>query len=423
MSVPVVVTLAFITALAAFGRAWLDHITLKRKLDAFKRQTAELKRTLDRRGQLAGEIAHEIKNPITAIQCSAQTLELVLGKQLDTELRKSIQYISEYSDHLVRLLSDFLEVSRCEAGVNLPRAESVLLRKTIESVTGLLQSSALRKHLHLRVEVDSNSCVWADPRQLKQILFNLVHNGIKFTPENGTISVAVTSLALSGRVAIAVSDTGPGIPNDQLATIFDPYSRFERGHTAVDTGIGLGLALCRNLAELNGGTITVQSDVGKGSRFTVILPQPPAVTLVSTPALTLPAPAAPALYQPLLGQHYLLVDEDNSTRDAIARLIQAWGGAVDQVAQATEAIEAINGKAYDAVMVDTTLDGLSGYELASLLRDNAHANGTSIIVATKSKPDAHLALECGADHAMEKPLKGDRLLQSLLTVGKWHVTH
>ena len=119
----VLVVLALITSLAAFFRAWSDHTELKRKVSSLKLLTQELEKKLERRGQLAAEIAHEIKNPITAIQCSAQTLDLMLASQIHPDLRKSLHYIREYSDYLLRLLSDFLEVSRYEAGVIQPRPE------------------------------------------------------------------------------------------------------------------------------------------------------------------------------------------------------------------------------------------------------------------------------------------------------------
>lgn len=424
MSVVVVVALALITSLAAFARAWLDHRELQGKLVSIKRQTAELQQKLSRRGQLASEIAHEIKNPITAIQCSAQTLDLMLGGDINPELRKSIRYISEYSDYLLRLLTDFLEVSRCEAGVNHPQPEIFQLNEAIDSVIGLLKSYAFKKHINLSATpIPADVRAWADQRHIKQILFNLVHNSLKFTPEYGAIEIDASWSAQDRCIEISVRDTGWGIPAEQLSTIFDPYARYEAHQPKVDAGVGLGLALCGNLVELNGGKISVKSTVGRGSTFTFTVPKAQAITLVKPSAVALPPPPSSALYQPLLGQSFLLVDNDSSTRDSIAKLIQAWGGMVDQVAQATDALEAIGAKSYDAVMVDNTRDGLNGYELASLLRDNAHSNGTTIILATKSTPDEELAHACGADQTIEKPLKGDLLLQSLLTAGKCQMTH
>lgn len=424
----VVIALAFVTSLAAFWRAWLDHTTLQRKLYTLKLEAAELQQRLNRRGRLAGEVAHEIKNPITAIQCSAQTLDLMVGDTLTPDLRKSLRYINEYSDYLLKLLSDFLEVSRCEAGANNPRPEVVQVREAIEAVAGLLRSSAQKKHITLTFSVPDDICAWIDPRHFKQVLFNLLHNSIKFTPEHGSVEIGVRQIPHDRTLAIEVRDTGCGIPEDQQATIFDPYTQHtqtqcDQGAEFMNTGVGLGLALCRNLVELNGGDIAVESSEGTGSTFCFTIPKAATVTMVTQAPVALPLPAQSSFYQPLLGQSFLLVDDDPATGDAIAGLIQAWGGAVDQVAQATEAIEAITAKSYDAVMVDNTLDGLNGYELASLLRDNAHARGTTIIIATKNSPDEDRAQECGADRTIEKPLRGELLLQSLLNSGKYHPTH
>ncbi len=423
MSVVVLVTLAFITALAAFFRAWVDHRELKSTIAALERQSQEMQRKLSLRGRLAGEIAHEIKNPITAIQCSAETIDLMIGAQIAPELRKSLRYISEYSDYLLRLLSDFLEVSRCEAGVNKPRAEAIEVRESVEAVTGLLRSYAMRKRINLCFEsIQPGILAFADPRHFKQIIFNLVHNGLKFTPENGTIDLSAESQSQGGYVAIRVQDTGCGIRPDQLGSIFNPYSRFEGDSPGLDAGVGLGLALCRNLVELNGGRITVESVRGQGSVFTVFVPKAHTIRVLK-PAEKQEAVNLPALFQPLLGQNFLVVDQDPTASESLAKLIQGWGGAVDQVAQAIEAVEAISSKAYDAVMVDSSREGLNGYEVASLLKDNAHTQGTTIILTTDNAPDENLALESGADRTIEKPLQGDQLLRSLITAGKCQISH
>lgn len=423
MSVVVLVTLAFITALAAFFRAWVDHRELKSTIASLERQSEEMQRKLSLRGRLAGEIAHEIKNPITAIQCSAETLDLMIGAQMAPELRKSLRYIGEYSEYLLRLLSDFLEVSRCEAGVNKPQAEIIEVRESVEAVTGLLRSYAMRKRINLSFEsIEPGVLAFSDSRHFKQIIFNLVHNGLKFTPENGTIELSAESPARGRFVSIRVKDSGCGIPGDKINSIFDPYSRFEGESSSFDSGVGLGLALCRNLVELNGGRITVESVLGQGSTFTVFIPKAHTIRLIK-PAEKQDAVNLPTLFQPLLGQNFLVVDQDPSARESLAKLIQGWGGMVDQVAQAVEAVEAISSKAYDAVMVDSSRDGLNGYEVASLLKDNAHTQGTTIILTTDNAPDENLALESGADRTIEKPLQGDRLLRSLITAGKCQISH
>ena len=192
VSTAVVLSLALITTIVAFCRAWWDHRELKLKIRVLEAKADEMKKKIQLRGQLAGEIAHEIKNPITAIQCSAETLELMLSDQIPPELSKSLRYIREYSDYLLRLLSDFLEVSRCEAGVNLPRPEVINLGETVEAVTGLLRSYAMKKHIIIEVaQAHLDARVWADSRHVKQILFNLIHNALKFTPDNGKVAVEI----------------------------------------------------------------------------------------------------------------------------------------------------------------------------------------------------------------------------------------
>lgn len=375
---------------------------------ALKQKTIEIERALSRRGTLTNEIAHEIKNPITAILCSAETLDLLLADKIDPEQRDLLGYIKEYGDNLLRLVSDFLDVSMAEAGNIKARPEPLALAPLTQSIVGLLQSNAQKKHISLKcIPEDPEIGAMADPRHLKQVIFNLVHNAIKFTSDHGEVKVSVCSHSDPGKVRILVTDNGFGISREDLPTVFDPYARGEAKHIHGDTGAGLGLALCKALVELNGGTIGVDSLLNVGTTFEVTLPSAmiPRVEKESR---------ADNMFQPLLGQRFLIIDEDFGSREAISALIEAWGGAVDKVAMAVEAVNALAQRRYDAVMIDNPEEGGLGYELARKIREDFKAQDTTIIIASKNPIDARLAKQAGADKCVEKPLNGKVLLHSLL---------
>ncbi|MCB0332217.1 MAG: response regulator [Bdellovibrionales bacterium] len=409
--------------LAVMALCWAlrDHFLYRKRLRELQRRTLETQRNLRHLGNLANEVAHEIKNPITAILCSAETLDLLIGPELDPQHRKSLQYIKEYGDNLLRLVSDFLDLSRVEAGKIEARAESVRLRPIVDSIIGLLESNAMKKQIRVSSEVEAEDlAVTADPKHVKQVLFNLVHNAIKFTPENGEIVVSVTQEFPGESITVSVKDNGVGIPAEEIKTLFNPYTKGESHPLSKELGAGLGLALCKNLIELNGGSVSVESERGQGSTFTFHLP---CIKEQWEERLKGDISRALERREPLFGQRFLVVDEDTGSRESLSRLIEAWGGVVDRVSMAIDAVEALEQSSYDAVVIDDTLDGVYGHELARMIRQDLKVLDTTIVVATDGTSNEQLARESGADSCVEKPLNGKTLLASLLKSGKYSMTH
>ena len=217
-------------SLAGISVIWAihDHIRYGRRIRELQRQTLRAQRQLRQVGDLANEVAHEIKNPITAILCSAETLDLLIGNDLDEVNRRTLRYIKEYGDDLLRLLGDFLDVSRAQTGKLDSRPEPVKVFPVIDSIVGLLESSAYRKQITVKSEVEDQELgVMVDPKHLKQILFNLLHNAIKFTPERGEIRLFAEQDFPNPLVKISVKDNGVGITEDRLEKLFEPYETWD----------------------------------------------------------------------------------------------------------------------------------------------------------------------------------------------------
>jgi len=419
--------LALACAVAALTCALRERRAARTMVRELQRQVEEAREIVRTRGALASEVAHEIKNPITAVLCSAETLDLLIGDRIEPEHRKSLQYIMEYGDHILRLLSDYLDLSRSESGcIDLVR-EPVPLPVTVDGVIGLLASYAMRRNIEVAHLTDESECrAFADRRMVKQIAFNLLHNAIKFSPAGSAVTVLERVDERLGRVYLTVADQGPGIPRELLPHIFDPYVQHRGGAASRlhrDTGAGLGLALVRQLVGLLGGEIEAHSVAGSGTTFEVWLPladpqEAPSVELSWQDG----GRADGGFYKPLLGQSFLVVDDDAGARDAVARLIEAWGGMVDQVAFAADALTALSQKSYDAVMVDDASDGITGVDLARTLREEGRGE-TTIILATREGGDPEVRERSRADQLIEKPFNGNVLLHSLLNSGRSHPTH
>ncbi len=237
-------------------------------------------RRLERmRSEFVANVSHELKTPITAVKGFAETL--LGGAVNDPETARSfLQIIFDESDRLNRLIGDILELSKIESRrVPLqfsPIELSTFINKTIE----LMGSEALRKNIRISVKVEPDIYIEADEDRLRQIIMNLLANGISYTPEGGQVSIHAEPVTSKGNgermdydhIRIHISDTGIGIPKKDLPRIFERFYRVDKARSRSSGGTGLGLSIVKHLVELHRGSISVDSKVGNGSTFTIELP-------------------------------------------------------------------------------------------------------------------------------------------------------
>jgi len=215
-------------------------------------------------------MSHELRTPLNAISGHAELVMLGLHGPITAAQREAIDRIQRNGRHLLGLINDVLNFAKLEAGHVEYAPEDVPVRAAVETVESLLSAQILARALRFRTDEVDDLAVHADPEKLRQILLNLLSNAIKFTPEGGEIAVRATRL--DGLVCIAVCDTGVGIPTDRLADVFAPFVQVDRTHASGHEGTGLGLAISRDLARGMGGELSAESEVGKGSTFTLLLP-------------------------------------------------------------------------------------------------------------------------------------------------------
>jgi signal transduction histidine kinase len=235
---------------------------------AFNRMALELREVEALKQQFFSQISHELRNPLTAIRASAQLVLLRARDALDARQRHWVQSIDDSVDRLLSLVTQILDLNRLRAGVFPLVRQPVELDKVVARALEVLGPQAEQQGLRLEhTSAEGGVVIAADEEALTQMLHNLVGNAIKFTPEGGSIRVAVTD-ALT-HVELTVRDTGPGIPAADLARIFEPYQQAHQGRH----GSGLGLAIVKGLVEAHGGTIGLDSEEGKGTCFLVRLPK------------------------------------------------------------------------------------------------------------------------------------------------------
>jgi len=235
-------------------------------------------RRLERiRSEFVANVSHELKTPVAAVKGFAETL--MAGALEDKEMARSfLQIIYDESDRLNRLIGDILELSKIESKRIPLQFSPVDVESIVENSIQMMKAEAEKKHITLESCVENELYIEADEDRLRQILINLLSNGISYTPEGGRVSIGVEFVPNpddnpdNERVRIRISDTGIGIPEKDLPRIFERFYRVDKARSRSSGGTGLGLSIVKHLTELHHGTISVESEAGKGTTFNIELP-------------------------------------------------------------------------------------------------------------------------------------------------------
>lgn len=243
------------------------------ELEARHKEAERLNRL---KSEFIASVSHELRTPLHTIIGFAELLDEQDTGPLNDKQKRFVHHIRADSDHLLNLINDMLDLSRIEAGGLVVRTEALRLQTVISEAVNAIRPQAESKLLSVREEQSPEIGVHADPLRVRQILYNLLNNAVKFTDPGGKIGVAAT---MQGDFAqITVSDTGLGIPAEECTHIFDKFYQVGYTTAGVRQGTGLGLTISKQLVEMQGGRIWVDSEPGKGSHFHFTLPAQPNVT-------------------------------------------------------------------------------------------------------------------------------------------------
>jgi signal transduction histidine kinase len=228
-------------------------------------------------------MSHEIRTPINAMMGYAELLEMGIAGPVTEGQARQLGRIRASGEHLTSLVDEILDLAKIEAGRMHVEPSVSVASDSAEAAVALVRPGAVTKGVELYTEADGDARAeyFGDPQRVQQILTNLLSNAVKFTPTGGRVSVRCARGVRPGGngagyswTSISVRDSGVGISSDNLDRIFQPFVQVENGYTRAHGGTGLGLAISRSLAQMMGGDIHVQSDVGAGSQFTLWLPAP-----------------------------------------------------------------------------------------------------------------------------------------------------
>ncbi len=399
-----------------------DEVTELRRTQAELREATEQAQSANRaKSDFLANMSHEIRTPMNAILGFTQMLRL--GRVRDAaQARRHLDTVHANGSHLLALINDILDLSKVEAGQlvveQIPFAPHEVLGEVVET----LSVRAAEKGVGLRRAVDGPvpALALGDPARLRQVVTNLVGNAIKFT-DRGEVVVTERWLPAEGgrgaRLEVRVSDSGVGIPQDRLESIFEPFVQADSSTTRKYGGTGLGLAIARRFARAMGGDVVASSEPGRGSTFTVTIdPGPGADGAMLAPEQALAertseAGAAHAWRFP--PRRLLVVDDSPENRELVALVLQDCGLVVEQADSGEAALAAVERRVPDLVLMDMQMPGMDGFTATRTLRERGVTVPIYAFTAHALRGFEHEIRDAGCDGHLTKPIDIDAMMETL----------
>ncbi len=385
---------------------------------------SQLQQATRLKDEFLATMSHELRTPLNAILGMSEALQEKVFGSLNPRQIKSISTIEKSGEHLLSLINDILDVSKIAAGKLALNITEVSLVDLCKSSLAFIKQKAFEKQIQLDTHFPANLAkIFVDERRMRQVLINLLNNAVKFTPNGGlvTLSISVKSAAVCHQTAdyslcFDISDTGIGIAKDDIAKLFQPFIQVDSNLNRKYQGTGLGLVLVKQIVELHGGSVSIASEVGKGSCFSIMLPQTDLNSLGGSIALhpseftpiDIPAniPTAPLI---------LLAEDNELNIHTFSSYLIAKGYQVIVANNGHEAIAMYQSQQPDLILMDVQMPNLDGIAAIEYIRQQSTQIQPPIIALTAlAMPgDCVKCLAAGANKYLSKPLKLRELHQTI----------
>jgi len=370
-------------------------------------------------------MSHDIRTPLNAVIGFEKLLEH--DAENPEKVREHASKIAISSRHLLNLINDILDMSRIESGKTTLSYEPFVLGELLTQLETVIATQVSQKNQRFTLNSDAASTyrIRADRLRLNQILMNLLSNAIKYTPNGGAISLTVKTVKApaKGKVTLrfSVKDNGIGMSEEFQERIYEPFVREQNSTISGIQGTGLGMSITKNLVDLMGGIITIESKLGEGSTFAVEL-----LFMLDADGKAEDEPkaeAAEAAKESLKGKHFLVAEDNELNAEVIASLLEVEG-ATCEIAQngekAVEAFTSADAHTFDAILMDIQMPIMDGYEAARHIRHSLHPEALTIPIAAMTAnafaDDVQKALDAGMNAHISKPVEMDKLKEFMACV-------
>ncbi|MEB3233299.1 MAG: PAS domain S-box protein, partial [Leptolyngbyaceae bacterium] len=412
-------------------QAIFRDISDRKRAEAILQQTnAELMRATRLKDEFLANMSHELRTPLNAILGMTEGLQDGVFGPLNPKQIEALQTVERGGQHLLQLINDVLDVAKIEAGHMALDLAPTAIAPLCRSSLNFVKQQALKKRIQIDTHLPSHlPDVNLDERRIRQVLINLLNNAVKFTPEGGRITLAVRLEKTENRrpkaeefptLHIAITDTGIGIAPDHLNRLFQPFVQIDGALNRQYTGTGLGLALVKRIVELHRGTVTLRSEVGVGSCFTLSLPYDETIPLLriqtATPELV-EQPAAPDQIAPTI----LIVEDNDANVRTMSSYLQARGYHIHVAYNGQDALNFLQKHQPDLILMDIQMPEMDGLEAIQYIRHHQATANIPIIALTAlaMEGDRDRCLAAGANEYLSKPVK----LRLLASTIQQHLLH
>jgi signal transduction histidine kinase/CheY-like chemotaxis protein len=372
------------------------------------------------KSEFLANMSHEIRTPLNAILGFSSVLVSGIGGRDEAERREHLEAIYTSGKHLLSLIGDILDLSKIEAGQLDIETIPCSLPELVAEVLSVLRVRSQEKGISLESSWRGGipEVVQSDPARVRQLLLNLVGNAIKFTHQGGVRVLGELVRGKEPQVVISVTDSGIGIPADQMEAIFDPFVQADNSVTRNFGGTGLGLAICRRIVQALGGSIAVSSTVGEGSTFKVTLPTGPleGVKILDAPAADglrsksrLPKSGPTCLPQVRI----LLVEDGSTNRKLLGLILRRAGAEVAEAEHGQIGLEMATRDPYDLILMDMQMPVMDGYTATRKLREQGVISPIIALTAHALSGDEKKCLAAGCSGYLTKPIDPDLLLRTV----------
>ncbi|WP_223807447.1 ATP-binding protein [Pseudanabaena sp. UWO311] len=392
----------------------------------------ELARATRLKDEFLANMSHELRTPLNAILGMSEALQEQVFGTINEEQKESLETIASSGKHLLELINDILDVAKIESGQVEIDCSQTSINELCQSSLPFVKQQALRKRIHLELKIAPNLPeLFIDERRIRQALINLLSNAIKFTPERGRVSLAVSlqqnpakitnevTSEITSEIRFAVTDTGIGISPENLQKLFQPFVQIDGALNRQNSGTGLGLALVKSIVKMHKGTVSVTSEVGVGSCFTIALPceniSIPLPIFTNQPTNPLEPSPDNGIAE---GLPTLLLAEDNEANKlTISRYLKARGYQLLFAKDGREAIDLARSMQPDLILMDIQMPRIDGLEAIKIIRGSNIPELANIpiiaLTALVMTGDRDRCIEAGANEYLTKPVKLNHLATTI----------